>query len=313
MAWMSLVFRVAGVDLDDPAADVSRFRIPADVIADLVAGAHALPRSTLLARRQTLSTVKPYSRNSTSRRARTRRSDPRRAHRPRRRRSGASPAPRPLRPPAARSPTAAAPRRVRSAAAPRTAPSTASTRSAPRCPPPRRRSAAATIRPTSEPLAIRISVGLAVRRHRTARRRRAASRRRRRSACDRASARPAGVSTSATGPIARLDARPARRPRVSLASQGRITSRFGIARSAASCSTGWCVGPSSPSADAVVREDVHDVQAHRAPPAGSAGACSRRRPGTSRRYGMKPPCAARPLTIAPIACSRTPKCMLRPA
>src|SRR5664280_110192 len=28
---------------------------------------------------------------------------------------------------------------------------------------------------------------------------------------------------------------------------------------------------------------------------------------------MKPPCAARPLTIAPIACSRTPKCRLRPA
>ena len=28
---------------------------------------------------------------------------------------------------------------------------------------------------------------------------------------------------------------------------------------------------------------------------------------------MKPPCAAMPLTIEPIACSRTPKCRLRPA
>ena len=34
---------------------------------------------------------------------------------------------------------------------------------------------------------------------------------------------------------------------VSFASAGRITQRFGIARSAARCSTGWCVGPSSPS------------------------------------------------------------------
>ena len=32
----------------------------------------------------------------------------------------------------------------------------------------------------------------------------------------------------------------------SFASAGRTMSRFGIARSAARCSTGWCVGPSSP-------------------------------------------------------------------
>ena len=32
----------------------------------------------------------------------------------------------------------------------------------------------------------------------------------------------------------------------STVSQGRQTSRFGIRRSAAACSTGWCVGPSSP-------------------------------------------------------------------
>jgi hypothetical protein len=35
---------------------------------------------------------------------------------------------------------------------------------------------------------------------------------------------------------------------VSSDSPGRITVRFGIARSEASCSTGWWVGPSSPSA-----------------------------------------------------------------
>ena len=35
---------------------------------------------------------------------------------------------------------------------------------------------------------------------------------------------------------------------VSVASAGRSTTRPGIARSAARCSTGWCVGPSSPSA-----------------------------------------------------------------
>ena len=33
---------------------------------------------------------------------------------------------------------------------------------------------------------------------------------------------------------------------VSFPSAGRITWRPGIARSAARCSTGWCVGPSSP-------------------------------------------------------------------
>ena len=32
----------------------------------------------------------------------------------------------------------------------------------------------------------------------------------------------------------------------SFASQGRSTIRFGMARNDASCSIGWCVGPSSP-------------------------------------------------------------------
>ena len=36
------------------------------------------------------------------------------------------------------------------------------------------------------------------------------------------------------------------KPAVSAGSAGRITSRFGIARNAATVSTGWCGGPSSP-------------------------------------------------------------------
>ena len=54
------------------------------------------------------------------------------------------------------------------------------------------------------------------------------------------------VRTSATGWWWRSIA--ARQASVtSLASAGRITSSPGIARSPASCSTGWWVGPSSPS------------------------------------------------------------------
>ena len=53
------------------------------------------------------------------------------------------------------------------------------------------------------------------------------------------------VSTMATGPsrcvIAQRQA-----STVSLASAGRTTARFGMARSDIRCSTGWCVGPSSP-------------------------------------------------------------------
>ena len=103
---------------------------------------HFLRRAS--ARRHTSSTLKPYSRSSTSRR-RGAEALHARARRPHRRRSGASPAPRPPRPPGAHAPTAAARRRARLPAGHRTAPSSASTRSARRCPapagvPPRRRS-----------------------------------------------------------------------------------------------------------------------------------------------------------------------------
>ncbi len=51
-------------------------------------------------------------------------------------------------------------------------------------------------------------------------------------------------STSAVGPSWATAAFHA--ATVSLASAGRITCSPGIARSVARCSTGWCVGPSSP-------------------------------------------------------------------
>ena len=54
------------------------------------------------------------------------------------------------------------------------------------------------------------------------------------------------VSTSATGLWVRSTAT-RQASAASLASAGRITSRCGIARSEASCSIGWWVGPSSPS------------------------------------------------------------------
>ena len=53
------------------------------------------------------------------------------------------------------------------------------------------------------------------------------------------------VRISAIGPSRRLTAS-FQAATVSLASAGRITVRLGIARSAARCSIGWWVGPSSP-------------------------------------------------------------------
>ena len=49
---------------------------------------------------------------------------------------------------------------------------------------------------------------------------------------------------------------------VSAASAGRRTTRLGMARSMARCSTGWWVGPSSPDADRVVGADVDHRQPH---------------------------------------------------
>ncbi len=53
---------------------------------------------------------------------------------------------------------------------------------------------------------------------------------------------------SRTGPSTSSSTATRHASAVSAASEGRITVRFGIARSAAMCSTGWWVGPSSPSA-----------------------------------------------------------------
>ena len=49
---------------------------------------------------------------------------------------------------------------------------------------------------------------------------------------------------------------------VSTPSAGRSTSRFGMARNAARCSIGWCVGPSSPTPIDFVRHDVDDALLH---------------------------------------------------
>ena len=53
------------------------------------------------------------------------------------------------------------------------------------------------------------------------------------------------VSAMATGPSVRVSAA-CQAATVSRGSAGRQTCRFGIVRSAATCSTGWWVGPSSP-------------------------------------------------------------------
>ena len=53
-------------------------------------------------------------------------------------------------------------------------------------------------------------------------------------------------SRSAVGPSLRAMAA-VHATAVSAVSHGRQTSRFGIRRSDAACSIGWCVGPSSPS------------------------------------------------------------------
>ena len=52
-------------------------------------------------------------------------------------------------------------------------------------------------------------------------------------------------SSSAVGPPSRSMAA-VQATAVSTASHGRQTSRFGMRRRLAACSTGWCVGPSSP-------------------------------------------------------------------
>ena len=56
---------------------------------------------------------------------------------------------------------------------------------------------------------------------------------------------PWRVNISAVGPFLRSRA-PIKAPAVSSGSAGRITSRPGITLSPLTVSTGWCVGPSSP-------------------------------------------------------------------
>ena len=55
-------------------------------------------------------------------------------------------------------------------------------------------------------------------------------------------------STRQTGPLRAPRGSTRHASAASFASAGRITVSFGIARIAARCSTGWCVGPSSPTA-----------------------------------------------------------------
>jgi hypothetical protein len=63
---------------------------------------------------------------------------------------------------------------------------------------------------------------------------------------------------SAVGPSC-VEGDPPGRPAVSLASAGRMTDRPGMARSDASCSTGWWVGPSSPTPTESWVQDEDDL------------------------------------------------------
>jgi hypothetical protein len=53
--------------------------------------------------------------------------------------------------------------------------------------------------------------------------------------------------SASTDGVAVCDSAISQASAVSTASAGRKTSMLGVARSMARCSTGWCVGPSSPS------------------------------------------------------------------
>ena len=130
------------------------------------------------------------------------------------------------------------------------------------------------------------------RRAATACRRRAGRRSPARPRCGRSVGSFCRVSASATGPSGRSSAiRHA--IEVSLASAGRTYQRFGIARSAMWCSTGWCVGPSSPTAIESCVQTHAVSQAHRAPRGERPGACSPRRSGTWSRRGGASPARAR--------------------
>ena len=71
----------------------------------------------------------------------------------------------------------------------------------------------------------------------------------------------AATARAATAPCGSASAA-AQHSAVSTASAGRNTSRFGMARSEARCSTGWWVGPSSPRPMTVMGHDIDDPHAH---------------------------------------------------
>ena len=100
-------------------------------------------------------------------------------------------------------------------------------------------------------------------------------------------------------------------PAVSSGSAGRMTSRFGITRRPGIVSTGSWVGPSSPTADGVVREDVRDREvAQRGEADGRAAVVREDEEGRAAR--AEDAVCAMPFMIGHMPCSRMPKRMLRP-
>ena len=99
---------------------------------------------------------------------------------------------------------------------------------------------------------------------------------------------------------------------VSLEPAGRTTSRFGVARSVASCSIGWCVGPSSPRPiESCVKTKIDGRCISAASRIDALHVVAEDQERRRRRRGSR--CRSRPLTIAPMPCSRMPKWRLRPA
>ena len=116
------------------------------------------------------------------------------------------------------------------------------------------------------------------------------------------------VSNRATGLLCSIATRHA--TAVSLASAGRITLRCGMARQAAKCSIGSCVGPSSPRKMLSCVKTKIGVNLHQGRQAQRA-ADNRRRRRTWRHKGSIRS-SAMPFRMAPMPCSRTPKWKLRP-
>ena len=126
----------------------------------------------------------------------------------------------------------------------------------------------------------------------------------RRARCQRA----ARACAAANGRFWRVKSRPSavacaraprpRRPPIPTVSHGRQTSMFGIRRRLDSMLDRLVRRAVFAEADRVVREHEDRRAASSAPPCAARCARSRRTSGTCRRYGMKPPCSARPFMIA---------------